>query len=94
MALRDFIDVDLVALNSRHVSGALASILGFTLIKWVSERVVEAWWLLGLIRWADYIVVASCIIYLTVVIVWAIAGKLRKTVKGEGNGSALFALVA
>jgi hypothetical protein len=92
MAWQDYIDVDLIALNSRHVSGALASILGFTLLKWVSERVVDVWWLLTLIRWADYIVVASCIIYLTVVIVWAIVGKLRKVISGEGN--ALFALVA
>ena len=88
MAWRDFIDVDLVALNAQHVSGAVASVLGFSLLKWVAEKNMEAGWALTLIHWAGNIVVSGCIIYLSLVILLALGRKLLRVFK-EHNGSAL-----
>ena len=87
MALGDYIDSEMIALNLKHVSGALAAILGFSLVTWVSEKLMNSGYVLTLIHWADNIVVASCIIYLTVVILWELGRRLTRLGKGRGNGS-------
>jgi hypothetical protein len=93
MAWWDFIDVEFVKLNAKHVSGALVAILGFSLVTWVSERVMHESLVLWLIHILDNIVVSGCIIYLSVVILGEIGRKLRDFLKGLSSG-AIFILVA
>jgi hypothetical protein len=93
MAWRDFIDVEIIALNSQHVSGAVASVVGFKLLKWAAEAQMEPGWPLSVIHWAGDIVVSGCIIYLSIVILIAIGRKIWKVIKGQ-NGNGLTSLAA
>jgi uncharacterized membrane protein len=82
MAWHDYIDFGLIQLNARHVSGALVSILGFSLVTMVSSSLIETGWVLSLIHLTDNLVVSCCILYLGVVI-WELVGKLAKRAKGQ-----------
>lgn len=93
MAWRDFIDIEIIALNSQHVSGAVFSVVGFKALKWVAEAQMEAGWPLTVIHWAGDIVVSGCIIYLSIVILLAIFRKAWKVIKGH-NGNNLTSLAA
>ena len=88
MTTRDFIDFGFIALNIRHASGALSAILAFSLVGWVAGKVMEAGYILQGIHVAEKIVVSGCIIYLTVVILWELAKRIVKVMKGDGNGPA------
>jgi hypothetical protein len=85
MAWQDYIDSEILQLNARHVSGAFASIVGFSFITWVTEHLTNSLYVLSLVHLADNIVITSCIIYLTVAILWALGGKLVKLLKGRSN---------
>lgn len=91
MALRDYIDSDILKLNARHVSGAFGSIVGFSFIAWTTEFLTDSAYVLTLVHLADNIVITGCIIYLTVAILWALGGKLVKVVKGNGNAPSFLA---
>jgi len=94
MPWQDFIDVEFIKLNGKHMSGALVALVGFSLLTWVSGKIMDAGFVLAIIRLADKIVVTCCIIYLAIVILWELARKLVKLFKGFGNGSAPSIFVA
>ena len=91
MAWQDYLDLEFIKLNGKHVSGALAAILGFSLVTWVSGKLVDPGYLLTVIQIADEIVVTGCIIYLAVAILWELVGKLIKLARGNGSTPSILA---
>lgn len=89
MAWRDFIDASFIALNVRHASGALSTILAFSLVGWVAGKVMQSGYILDGIHLAEKIVVSACIVYLTLAILWELSRRLVRVIKGDGNGAAI-----
>ncbi|HEV7682104.1 MAG TPA: hypothetical protein VGO68_08290 [Pyrinomonadaceae bacterium] len=86
MAWQDFVDIDFIALNAKHATGAISAILTFSLVGWVVERVKIDGPILMAIHLAEKVVVASCIGYLTITILWEVGGRLITVLKGQKNG--------
>lgn len=94
MPWQDFVDVEFIKLNGKHMSGALVALVGFSLLTWLSGKILEAGYVLAIIKLADKIVVTCCIIYLAIVVLWELARKLIELFKGPGNGSSPSIFVA
>lgn len=85
---RDFVDIDAIAMVSKHVSGALAVILGFVLIEavvgwFVHDVSVEAW-----VHYAERVIVGACIVRAVLIMLWKIVTSTLNLISpgGDGNG--------
>jgi uncharacterized membrane protein len=93
MAWRDFIDVEVIALVSKHVSGALVVIVGFVVIGFVASWAIQDAFLGPWVHYAETIIVAACVLRAVIVMLWKLSIITRKSMKGGGDGGAATGLV-
>jgi|GEM_PF-4561051 len=94
MSWRDFVDVDIIALVSKHVSGALAIIGGFLVIGLAAEWAIADPFLSPVVHYAETVIVTACVLRAVVVMLWKLVGMTQKSMKGGGNGTTSSVLVA
>lgn len=87
MGWRDFLDVDMIALVSKHVSGALVIIGGFLVIGSVAQWAISDPFVSPVVHYAETVIVTSCVLRAVIVMLWKLVGITQKSMKGGGNGS-------
>lgn len=93
MGWHDFVDVEIIALVSKHVSGALAIIGGFLVIGLVANWAIKDPIVSPMVHYAETIIVAACVLRAVIVMLWKLATMTHKSMRG-GNGTASSILVA
>jgi hypothetical protein len=91
---RDFLDIELIALVSKHVSGALAIIAGFLVIGLAANWAIKDPFVGPVVHYAETVIVTACVLRAIIVMLWKLLGITRKTLKGGGNGTTPSILVA
>lgn len=94
MDWRDFIDVDTIALVSKHTSGALAVIAGFLTIGMAANWAIKDPILSPVVHYAETVVGGACVLRAVIVMLWKLGVMTQKSMKGGGNGTASSILVA
>ena len=94
MGWRDFVDIDMIALVSKHVSGALAIIGGFLVIGLVAEWAIADPFLSPVVNYAETVIVTACVLRAVIVMLWKLVGITQRSMKGGGNGNTPPVLVA
>ena len=91
---RDFLDIETIALVSKHVSGALAIIGGFLIIGLAANWAIKDPVVSPVVHYAETVIVTACVVRAIIVILWKLVAMTRKTMKGGGNGTISSILVA
>jgi hypothetical protein len=84
---RDFVDIEIIALVSKHVSGALTIIGGFLLIGLAANWAIKDPVVSPVVHYAETVIVAACVLRAVIVMLWKLLALTRNTVKGGGNGT-------
>ena len=94
MGWRDFVDVEIIALVSKHVSGALVIIAGFLVIGLVANWAIKDPIVSPVVHYSETVIVLACVLRAVIVMLWKLSTMTRKSIKGGGNGTASSILVA
>ncbi len=94
MDWRDFVDIEMIALVSKHVSGALVIIVGFLVIGFAANWAIEDPIVSPVVHYAEVVIVAACVLRAVIVMLWKLSTMTHKSMKGGGNGTASSILVA
>lgn len=94
MGWRDFVDVEIIALLSKHVTGALVIIAGFLVIGWFANWAIRDPILSWVVNHAEMVIVGACVLRAVIVMLWKLVTMTHKSMKGGGNGTASSILVA
>jgi hypothetical protein len=94
MCWRDFVDVEMISLVSKHVSGALVIIVGFWVIGLAANWAITDPILNPVVHYGETVIVASCVLRAVIVMLWKLGIMTHKSMKGGGNGTASSILVA
>ena len=87
MGWRDFADVEIIALVSKHVSGALAIIGGFLVIGLAANWAIKDPIVGPMVHYAETVIVAACVVRAVIVMLWKLATMTNKAMKGGSNGT-------
>ena len=93
MGWRDFADVEIIALVSKHVSGALAIIGGFLVIGLAANWAIKDPIVSPMVHYAETIIVAACV-FRAVIVMRKLATMTHKSMRGGSNGTTSSILVA
>lgn len=91
---RDFLDVEIIALVSKHVTGALAIIGGFLIIGLTANWAIKDPFVGPVVHYAETVIVTACVLRAVIVMLLKLFAMTRKTMKGGGNGPTSSILVA
>lgn len=94
MGWREFVDIEIIALVSKHVSGALAIIGGFLIIGLVASWAIKDPVVNPIVHYAETVIVTACVVRAVIVMLWKLLAMTRKTMKGGGNGPTSSIMVA
>lgn len=94
MGWRDFLDIEIIALVSKHVSGALAIIGGFLIIGLSANWIIKDPVVSPVVHYTETVIVTACVLRALIVMLWKLFAMTRKTMKGGGNGTTSSILVA
>jgi hypothetical protein len=94
MGWRDFADVEIIALVSKHVSGALAIIGGFLVIGLAANWAIKDPIVSPMVHHAETVIVAACVLRAVIVMLWKLATMTHRSMRGGGNGTTSSILVA
>lgn len=94
VAWRDFLDIEIIALVSKHVSGALAIIGGFLIIGLAANWAIKDPVVSPVVHYAETVIVTACVLRAVIVMLWKLFDMSRRTMKGGGNGTTSSILVA
>lgn len=86
MGWRDFVDIDMIALVSKHVSGALAIIGGFLVIGLAAKWAIADAFVSPVVHYAETVIVSACVLRALIVMLWKLVSLTQKSMKGGGNG--------
>jgi hypothetical protein len=87
MTWRDFLDIDMIAAVSKHVSGALAIIGGFVVIAFAAKWIIRDEYVGTVIDFSERVVVTACVGRAVIVMLWKLVTMTSKSMKGGGNGT-------
>jgi hypothetical protein len=93
MGWHDFVDIEIIALVSKHVGGALTIIGGFLVIGLAANWAIQDAFLSPVVHYAETVIVAACVLRAVIVMLWKVGAMARKAMKGGGNGATFSALV-
>lgn len=91
---RDFVDIEIIALVSKHVSGALAIIGGFLIIGLAASWAIKDPVVNPIVHYAETVIVTACVLRAVIVMLWKLLAMTRKIMKGGGNGTTSSIMVA
>ena len=94
MNWREFVDVEIIALVSKHVSGALAIIGGFLIIGLSANWAIKDPVVNPIVHYAETVIVTACVLRAVIVMLWKLLAMTRKTMKGGGNSTISSIMVA
>ena len=94
MAWREFVDIEIIALVSKHVSGALAIIGGFLIIGLAANWAIKDPVVTPIVHYAETVIVTACVLRAVIVMLWKLLAMTRKTMKGGGNSTISSIMVA
>jgi hypothetical protein len=87
MDWHDFVDVEIIALVAKHVSGTLAIIAGFLLIGFAAKLAIHDAFVIEVVNYAEIVIITACVLRAVIVMLWKITKMTGKTLKGGGNGT-------
>ena len=94
VAWRDFLDIEIIALVSKHVSGALAIIGGFLIIGLAANWAIKDPFVSPVVHYSETVIVTACVLRAVIVMLLKLFAMTPKTMKGGGNGTTSSILVA
>jgi hypothetical protein len=94
VAWREFVDIEIIALVSKHVSGALAIIGGFLIIGLAANLAIRDPLVNPIVHYAETVIVTACVLRAVIVMLWKLLAMTRRTMKGGGNGTISSIMVA
>jgi len=83
MPLQEYVNLELLKLTSRHVSGALALMIAFWLVGLVAEHMVHSGYVLTFIDICEKIVVIAGLTWLTAFVLLELWGMVVRLVRGH-----------
>src|SRR5687767_5264858 len=91
---REFLDIEIIALVSKYVSGALAVMAACRVIGLTANWAIKDPFVSPIVHYAETVIVTACVIRAIIVMIWKLFDITRKTLKGGGNGTTSSILVA